>query len=163
MKNIIFNHSAVFIFGVFIFVSVLWSDVARAESDAKNQLVALVDRAAELVESIGEEKACENFKQPGSEWFHDDTYVFINDMKGVVVCHPANPEFEGANMLSLQNSDGTFVVQKLIDAVRTKTSAWVEYMWPKPSEGKDAKKLTYVKRVDSGKKALVVASGIYLD
>lgn len=106
---------------------------------------------------------CEDFKQPGSQWFHGDTYVFINDMNGAIVCHPANPDFEGANMLSLQNSEGTFVIQKLIDAVRTKSSGWVQYMWPKPSEGKAAKKLTYVTKVDSGGKALVVGSGIYLD
>ncbi len=56
-----------------------------------------------------------------------------------------------------------FVVQKLIDAVRTKSSGWVQTMWPKLSEGKDAKKLTYVKKVDSGGKAFVVGSGIYLD
>jgi signal transduction histidine kinase len=55
------------------------------------------------------------------------------------------------------------VIQTLINAVRTKFSGWVQTMWPKLSEGKDAKKLTYVKRVDSGGKALVVGSGIYLD
>ena len=102
----------------------------------KKHHVTFVDRAAALVESIGEKKVCEDFKQPGSQWFHGDTYVFINDMNGAIVCHPANPDFEGANMLSLRNSEGTFVIQKLIDAVRTKSSGWVQYMWPKPSEGR---------------------------
>ncbi|MCI0401043.1 MAG: cache domain-containing protein [Gammaproteobacteria bacterium] len=149
--------------GVFILSTGVLLASPTASDASKNRLVSFVDSAAALVESKGEQEACVEFKQPGSQWFHGDTYVFINDMDGTIVCHPGHPDWEGQNLLSLQDSNGTFVIEEIIDAVKTSPSGWAEYMWPKPSEGRDAMKLTYVNKVESGGKTLLVCSGIYLD
>ncbi len=111
----------------------------------------------------GAKQACEAFKQPGSQWFDEDTYIFIDDTDGTQVCYPPDPSVEGQNQMNLQDSNGTFVVQKIIETVKTEPSGWVEYMWPKPSESADSKKLSYVKKIQSGGKTFIVGSGIYLN
>ncbi|MCI0401013.1 MAG: cache domain-containing protein [Gammaproteobacteria bacterium] len=163
MKTAALNARPLFlIWAVLLLTGALYA-CQRASDESKQQLVSLVDSAAALVSSEGAERACEAFKQPDSQWFHDDTYIFIDDMSGTVICHPADPNLQGQNLTNLQDPKGTFVFQEIVAAVQTNPSGWVEYTWPKPSEGKDAKKLTYVKKVESGGKTLIVGSGIYLD
>ena len=135
----------------------------KASDETKQQLVSLVDSAAALIASEGAERACQAFKQADSQWLHVDTYIFIYDMNGTVICQPAYPDSEGQNLMNFQDPNGTFLIREIVAAVQTAPSGWVEYIWPKPSEGKNAKKLTYVKKVESGGETLIVGSGIYLD
>lgn len=57
------------------------------------RLVALADKAAALTESKGK-TAFPEFKKKGSEWLKRETYIFIADMNGTILMHPANPELE---------------------------------------------------------------------
>src|SRR5207249_2622585 len=62
------------------------------------QLMSRVKKAAALVEREGE-KAFAAFRTKGGEWYQGDTYIFVGQMNGVEVCHPAKPELEGKNLL----------------------------------------------------------------
>ena len=162
MKKVALNTFPLFLIGAVILLTGVLYACQKASDEAKQQLVLLVDSAAALVSSEGAKQACEAFKQPGSQWLHDDTYIFINDMKGPV-CHPAYPDLEGQNLLNVQDASGIFFAREIVAAVKTKPSGWVEYTFPQPGTDKDAKKLAYVKKVESGGETLIVGSGIYLD
>ena len=163
MKKVALNTFPLFLIGAVILLTGVLYACQKASDEAKQQLVLLVDSAAALVASEGAKQACEAFKQPGSQWFDEDTYIFIEDMGGTEVCYPPDPSLEGQNLMYLQNSNGKFVVQKIIEMLKTEPSGWVEYMWPKPGESTDSKKLTYVKKIQPGDKIFIVGSGIYLD
>ncbi len=150
------------------FCGVLWlfpppafSAEATQSKEAKG-IVALVDKAAALTESKGKTAFLE-FKKKGSEWLKGENYIFIADMNGVILMHPANPELETKSILDLKDANGKAFMREFVETAKTKGSGWVEYMWPKPGEKTPSKKLSYIKRakLPTGETVLVGA-GIYL-
>jgi cytochrome c len=149
-------------FGIIcLIVSQAFSADAPQSKEAK-QIVALVDKAAVLAESKGKPVFAE-FKKKGSEWFKGETYVFIADMNGTILMHPANPELEGKNILDMKDTNGKTFMREFVETAQTKGSGWVDYMWPKPGEKTASKKLSYVKmaKMPNGE-AVVVGAGIYV-
>jgi cytochrome c len=130
------------------------------QSKEAKQIVALVDKAAALAESKGK-FAFPEFKKKGSEWFKGDTYVFILDMNGTTLMHPANPELETKNILDLKDANGKAFIREFVETAK-KGSGWVDYMWPKPGEKSPSKKITYVKgaKLSTGE-TVIVGAGIY--
>ena len=120
-----------------LFFSPAFSADAPQSKEAK-QIIALVDKAAALTESKGK-SAFPEFKKKGSEWLKGETYIFIIDMNGPTLMHPANPELETKSILDLKDVNGKAFVREFIETAK-KGSGWVDYMWPKPGEKKPAKK-----------------------
>jgi cytochrome c len=56
--------------------------------------VALVEKAATLIDSQGKSIFPE-FRKTGSEWRTGDTYVFVDDLKGVNLFNAGFPQQEG--------------------------------------------------------------------
>jgi signal transduction histidine kinase len=129
-------------------------------------LVKFVEHAAELVSKYGE-KSFDEFRAKNSMWFHDNTYIFIDDMTGVEVVNPAFPDMEGKNLIDIQDKWGKFIVRDYIREVykygKNQKSGWYHYLWPKPDTGEIAWKTSYIVRAvsPSTKKEYVVGSGIY--
>ena len=144
-----------------LFFSSAFSADAPQSKETK-QIVALVDKAAALTESKGK-AAFPEFKKKGSEWLKGDTYIFIADMNGITLMHPANPELETKSILDIKDANGKAFMREFIETAKTKGSGWVDYMWPKPGEKSPSKKLSYIKRakLPNGEMVLVGA-GIYV-
>jgi len=87
-----------------LFVSAAFSADATQSKEAKG-IVALIDKAAVLTESKGK-AAFSEFKKKDSEWLKGENYVFIADMNGVILMHPANPELETKSILDLKDANG---------------------------------------------------------
>ncbi len=126
------------------------------------ELMSLVSDGKTLVEADGE-GACAAFKEEGSRWLDGEKYLFILDLDGMEVCHPANPELEGTNILDLTDADGRPLIRHLLQAVAgEKRDGWTHYQWPKPGENTPTWKTTYGMRVQgSDGREYVVASGLY--
>jgi len=153
------------VFMVFGIAWLLSSPVFGAEatqSKEAKQIVALVDKAAVLVESKGK-AAFPEFKKKGSEWYKGEAYLFINDLKGINLMHPASPELEGKDLIDLKDANGKALVREFIETAKNKGQGWVEYMWPKPGEKKPSKKLSYVRgaKMPDGE-TVVVGAGLYV-
>jgi signal transduction histidine kinase len=127
------------------------------------RIVSLVKDAAALIEREGE-KAFPLFRKKDSKWFQGDMYLFVYDLKGKNVVHPVQPEFEGQNLIDLEDINGKPVIRLIIDKVtrHDKPSGWVHYMWIRPEEIFPMWKSSYVlkTRTPSGKE-YVVGSGLY--
>lgn len=131
-------------------------------SPSKEQIAALVDKAVALVERDGE-KAFAEFRKKDSEWLRGDTYVFVDDMEGRIVCHPVQPELEGKAALDLKDANGKEFVREIVELAKSKDAGWVEYAWPKPGGTKVSKKAAYVRKVKAGDRTFIVGSGLYVD
>lgn len=125
-------------------------------------LVQLVKDAGELV-SQGTEAACAAFHERGSRWFHDDVYVFVIDLEGRAVCHPAQTALEGRILREMRDPDGKPVVRNFLDLLADgREAGWVHYLWPRPGWTSMEWKSTYVRRVqDAEGHTLIVGSGLY--
>lgn len=148
--------------GVFFLFSAAFAASPEPKSPQAKQVKAMVDKAAALVDRKGD-SAFPEFKKKGGKWFKGDAYIIVGDMKGKNIVNAAFPEFEGKNVLDLKDPDGKPIVQSFIDAVKTKDSGWVEYLWPKPGETKPAKKFTYVKKAKLAEENVYVGAGFYAE
>ena len=135
----------------------LFSADSPQSAEAK-RIVDLVDKAAALTESKGK-NAFPEFKKKGSKWFKGESYVFILDMNGVTLVHPASPELETKSTIDLKDANGKTFVRDFVETAKTKRSGWVDYMWPKPGEKTPSKKRSYVKaaKLPNGEMVLVGA------
>ena len=135
---------------------------ANPQYDQPKQVIALVEKAAALVEREGE-NAFSKFRKKGSEWFHGEVYVFVTDLEGTSLCVPPMPELEGKNIIDRVDPNGKRVLALMIEKVSgNKAAGWVHYQWPKPGEDKPFWKSSYVMRVkDASGKEYMVGSGLY--
>ena len=134
----------------------------EAQHDQTRQVITLVEKAAELLTQEGE-KAIPEFRKKDSPWFHGETYVFVDDLKGNALCLPIMPELEGKNILNLTDVNGKRLVAMMIEKVSEKKGAgWVHYKAPRPGDNKLTWKSSYVMRVkDNSGKEYMVGSGLY--
>lgn len=112
----------------------------------KEMTMSLVNEAVELMAEEGE-LAFDNFRENGSKWFHDGTYLSIWTIEGIRVVYAPNTSSEGMNV-SVLSEEG---------------EGWVNYQWPKPGESAPTMKYTFVKRASIGDQTYLVTSGFYVD
>jgi signal transduction histidine kinase len=138
-------------------------DLYPPEHPETRELIALVGDAAALVAEKGVAGACAEFRKEGSRWFEGERYVFVNDLEGTSLCHPAKPSLEGRNVLDLRDPHGRPVVRAFLAELERGDDGWVHYLWPVPGENTTFYwKTTYVRRVEGPDgKAYMVGSGRY--
>jgi signal transduction histidine kinase len=132
------------------------------ESDLTLDLMALVDDAARLVEEKGAAAACVEFRERGP-WFQGESYIFILDMSGKMVCNPSSPELEGRNVLDVKDPLGKPIAQNILREVQgAGGDGWTHYLWPRPQFMTSFWKTSYFKRVATpAGNEVVVSSGLY--
>ncbi|HZP87177.1 MAG TPA: cache domain-containing protein [Burkholderiales bacterium] len=136
---------------------------APPQSEQAKQTVALVEKAAALLDAKGKAAFAE-LPKPNSEWRHGDTYLFVNDTKGTNLFNGGFPMFEGTNNRDLKDSNGKLIVVEQLKVVQSPAGAgWVDYMWPKPGQTKPSHKWSYVKAVKVDGAPGYVGAGFYSD
>ena len=133
---------------------------APPESEQANQIVALVEKAATLIDSKGKSIFPE-FRKTGGEWQTGDTYLFVDDLKGNVLFNGGFPKLEGTNTSSRKDSNGKLYSAEFAKVVQSKGSGWVDYMFPKPGQSQPSQKWSYVKAVNIDGTPGLVGAGFY--
>jgi len=133
------------------------------QSEQAKQIKALVDKAADLIESKGKD-AFPEFKKKDSEWYKGETYIFIYDMNGISLMHPINPKLEGKNSTNMKDANGKLWMQEFIETAKTNGSGWVDYTWSKPGEDQPSNKISYIKKAKMPDgEMVIVGAGIYIE
>ena len=122
----------------------------------------LVGRAASFVAERGAD-AFGLLRDTTGPFVFMDTYVFVMKPDGTELVNPAQPGFEGKNLLDLKDLAGKAVAREEIAAVAKEPGAWVECYWYKPGTNAAARKLTYVRKVQAHGDTYIVGSGIYAE
>ena len=121
----------------------------------------LVEEAVRLIEDKGE-AAFPEFRQEGTKWFVDDTYVFVWKTDGNRIVYPPDLNGEGENMSTLIDATGKEIGRMFIEiALSENGEGWIDYKWPKPGETEPSNKRTYIKVVTIDEQAFLVGSGFY--
>jgi len=139
--------------------------VEACKVSAKNKptfasIKAMVDKACALLEQEGT-AAFPKFKGKDSEFIFSGTYIWINDMKGVMRMHPAIPQMEGMDVLNVKDNHGKKLFVEFNKMAKEKGAGWVDYWWPKPGESTPSRKISYVKLCKIDGEDMVVGCGIY--
>ncbi|MEP4194969.1 MAG: cache domain-containing protein [Aliishimia sp.] len=92
--------------------------------------------------------------------YGDEGFFFVYDYDGNNLVSPRQTEMIGQNWSNLTDSEGTPITNELIKIAR-QGAGYHEYLWPKPSTGKEARMITYVTSFPSWRWA--VGTGVYID
>jgi signal transduction histidine kinase len=122
----------------------------------------VVNRAATLITERGKE-AFGQLRDKKGPFVFMDTYVFMETPDGTELVNPAQPSFEGKNLIGVRDVKGKAVVQDEIAAAMKEGSAWVDLYWYKPGQNTPERKRTFVRKVQSGQDTYIVGSGVYLE
>ena len=160
MKATILVTSLFLLAGFLGIASPASADVCPPATEEARQVEGLVNKAAALIDKQGKAAFAE-FRKKDSEWFHDDTYLFVYDMKSNLLLNPAFPAREGTNTLDEKDAKGKLFHVAIIQVAETKGSGWVDYMFPKPGQTEPSEKCAYVKKVMVDGVPGLVASGFY--
>jgi signal transduction histidine kinase len=154
-----------FITTIFLMIFCSVSFAQNYEFKDTQELVSLVNNAAELVRVQGE-KAFQEFSQEGSPWRKKDKYVFVLDQKGEMIVHP-DQALKGKNTLNLKDINGRPIIKGLLEAATTfpeKAEGWYHYQWPIPGELQPRWKSSFVKLIKTPAGAnYIVGSGMYTE
>jgi signal transduction histidine kinase len=95
-------------------------------------------------------------------------YFFITSLQGVEVLYPVAPQFEGTNLLGLQDAKGNFVIRDEIQLLKKQTEGFVFDYWRKPDSPASGRtgqmihpKITFIKRFEPF--GWYLGTGEYLD
>ena len=127
----------------------------------KEFVIDMVEDAAGQIENEGE-AAFDKFYDPAGPFLVKDTYVFILDTAGVELVNPGFRNLEGRNLMDLKDSEGKLLVQEMFKAIEKDSTAWIEYMWPKPGDNRSTQKSTYVRKAALGESWVLIGAGVYL-
>lgn len=159
------NAKALFT-GFFVLAGVFWpaspafSQPSPPTSEKTKKIEALVNKAATRINSEGKAVFPE-FRKSGSEWFSNDTYLFVYDLKLNVLFNAAFPKREGTNTSGQKDSNNKLFHDAFVEVVRSKGSGWVDYMFPKPGQTQPSQKWSYVKAVTVDGVSGIVGAGFY--
>ncbi|MFW5726956.1 MAG: cache domain-containing protein [Spirochaetia bacterium] len=105
-------------------------------------------------------------QQETLEWishlrFGNEGYIFVVESTGLMLSH-IDEEYDRRNLRNYRDPEGFPVVQAIIDtAISDEEGGYVEYLWEKPSTGRQAPKLSFVKYYENWN--WVFGAGVYLD
>jgi signal transduction histidine kinase len=122
-----------------------------------DQAKAMVDKAIAYVKANGKDKAFAEVDNQKGQFIKEDLYVWISDMKGLILAHGANEKLIGKDVSPLKDSDGKFFIKEIIEQAKAKGSGWVDYHWIDPVTKAIEKKSTYFKKDGE----MIYACGIY--
>ncbi len=92
--------------------------------------------------------------------YGDDGFFFVYDYDGNNIVSPRQTSLIGKNWSGLTDSNGTPVVDELINIAR-QGAGWHTFLWPKPSTGEEAQMISYVVGFQSWRWAL--GTGVFID
>jgi signal transduction histidine kinase len=115
----------------------------------KDEAKAMISAALAHVKKAGNEQAFKDFTSDKVNWTKKDLYVFVMDLKGVVLAHGANEKLVGKNLIELKDQNGKLFAREFIEVGTSKGEGWVDYDWTSPVTKKVEGKSTFVKRIPS--------------
>jgi two-component system NarL family sensor kinase len=92
--------------------------------------------------------------------YGEEGAFFVYDYDGNNLVSPRQTGLINNNWLGLKDSEGTPVVDELLDIARS-GAGYHSYLWPKPSTGEEARMITYVTSFPSWRWA--VGTGVFID
>lgn len=93
--------------------------------------------------------------------YNQTDYFWINDLRPVMIMHPANPKLVGQDLSGIKDPDGFQVFNEIVAVAKAKGAGLVNYRWPKPGASEAVQKTSYVTLFEPW--GWIIGSGVYID
>jgi diguanylate cyclase (GGDEF)-like protein len=130
-------------------IDIAYSLFTEYHNRAINGELSLENAKSRLMQRI------KNMRYDGKE------YLWINDMKLIMIMHPIMPELDGTGLSEYKDPNGKCLFREAVEVCGRRGGGFVDYMWPKPGEEKPVPKVSYVKLYEPW--GWVIGTGIYID
>lgn len=140
--------------------SIAYCQTTESVKATPEMVISKVEKAARLLEKEGK-TAFPKFMGNGSEFLFAGTYIWINDLNGVILMHPVKEKLWGRNLTGIKDREGKRFIAMGVYLAEEKGSGWIGYLWPKPGEDGVSPKASYVKMVHTPDGDMVLGCGVY--
>jgi len=93
--------------------------------------------------------------------FAGDGYIFTYTFDGTALTVGPNKAVVGKNLMETKDANGVYFVRDMLDKAKLDGGGYVEYIWLKPSAGKDMPKLSYATEIKEWH--WMIGTGVYID
>ncbi|MGY2167046.1 methyl-accepting chemotaxis protein [Pseudomonas gingeri] len=93
--------------------------------------------------------------------YDQNDYFWINDLRPVMVMHPANHKLEGQDLSGIKDPDGYALFNEMVILAKAKGAGMIDYRWPKPGASAPVEKTSYVQLFQPW--GWIIGSGVYID
>ena len=156
-----------FFFGLVLTAAAVSAPAAMTQ---EKKLVAFVDQSAEAylsqaVTAEAEKRLLTVFSKPKGPWVEGEFYIYVYDLKGICLAHGYKKELIGMNLINLKDTDGVFMIQEILNGLKTSDRYWQNFRFPNPvNSNKVSPKRSYNRLVASRfhPGGLMIGSGYYI-
>ena len=138
-------------------IAVLTCPVFAAEWATKGEAVAMVKKAAALIQERGTEKAYAEFTTKGGRFHDRDLYITVFDLDGKLLAHGQREDLIGKILIDLKDPDGKLFVKERVELARQQPTFWQKYKFMNPATKTIEPKEMYCERLNE----TAVCGGIY--
>ncbi len=125
-------------------------------ASTKEDAVAMVKNAVNLIKTQGPEKAYAEFNN-GGQYAKGELYVMVRTLDGLVLAHATNPKLVGKNLIDEQDVDGKYFSRDLGELGRKQASFWYDFKFVNPESKKIQTKDMYCESLNQ----TIVCTGVY--
>lgn len=143
-------------------------DTDKIAKAYENELQSVVNIAVSSIQAIydevgpsDEDKKEQALRVIKSMRYAGDNYLWINDMKPIMVMHPMKPAMDGTDLSTYKDPKGKHLFNEFVKVCEKNGQGFVDYMWPKPGEEKPVAKLSFVRLFKPWN--WVVGTGVYIE
>ena len=140
-----------------ILIMVTFVAGAAAAKCTTAQVKTAVDKMSDVLTKKG--KA--GFDDVKKYRFCGDNYVWVTDMKFVMLMHPAQPKLIGRNVLMIRDDKRKMFNADALNALKTKPDVWIQYRWLKPGVKGFHDKCGYYRKIKTKDGEMIVSAGLY--
>ncbi|MEK8047650.1 MAG: histidine kinase [Burkholderiales bacterium PBB6] len=131
--------------------------MAAAGGATEADATGMVKKGVAFIKANGKDKGYAEITSKTGQFRHEDLYLVVYGLDGVVHAHGANEKMVGKNLIDLKDVDGKAFVRERVDMAKTKASFWQDYKFTNPENKKVEPKAMYCEKLDD----TVVCGGIY--
>jgi len=142
---------------IFIMINFASGMLLAADNGTKEEAVGMVRKAAQFIQTNGNDKAFDEFSNPDGKFIDRDLYIIVYDMTGKCLAHGANPKMIGRDLIDTKDVDGKEFVKERVELMEIQQSAWQDYKFRNPVSNQIESKEVYIERHGD----LIVGCGIY--
>ena len=93
--------------------------------------------------------------------YGENDYFWINDLKPVMIMHPANSKLEGQDLSAIRDPDGFALFNEMVSLAKSQGAGSIDYRWPKPGASAPVQKTSYIQLFEPW--GWIIGSGVYID
>lgn len=149
-------------------LNVLWKNLNHGKQQELVQLTdvafSLIERQVALVASgdkTQEQATADALTSLETLRYGDNDYFFVLNKQTEMLMHPIKPALNGQNVAHIKDSNGTLLMQEMVNNAKSDGETYVRYQWQRPGSSEPVDKLSYSRLHPQW--GLIVATGIYID